>query len=138
MKRVLLPAMVMFLATVSTPLTALAQSRMESRPDSCGTLEDESSVCNFNGAENGNTVISVYSDSIQRGLQDAVNFNYITSSGRVKNYAQVNCHESLDHWHRFTNEYHADLVGVSSYASHRMLNYVCEQADHTVGEQTGR
>ncbi|GEM_PF-5749777 len=139
MKGAYLPVLITLLAGISTPLAAMAQTRAESRPNWCGALQNEEYTCSFNGAEGGKTVISVFPYSIRRqGNQGTVNFDYITSSRRIRNQAQVNCHESLDHWHRFLNAYQSELVGVSTYASHRMLNYVCEQSNHPVGDQINR
>lgn len=138
MQRVLLTIVASLIATTFTPLAAMAQSRAESTPDGCEMFQGEPTGY-FVGAEDGNTVISVFRDSIHSyGPKGSVNFDYMTSRRRVRNQAQVNCHESLDHWHRFLDEYRAELVDVSSYASHRMLNYVCERAGHAVGEQTTR
>ena len=137
MKRVLLPILATLLATTFAPLPGMAQSREESRPDFCSDVRGET-VCNFRGAEDGNTLIGVFTDSIQRASWESVDFDYITSSTRIRRQAQVNCHESLDHWHRFTDDYHTDLVDVTTHASHRMLNYVCEQAGHPVSDQINR
>jgi hypothetical protein len=139
MKGVYLPVLISLLMTISTPLTTMAQSRAESRPDWCSYLRNREYGCNFKGAEDGETVITVFPNSIKRQeRQGSVNFDYITSNRRIRNQAQVNCHESLDHWHRFLNEYQAEFVDVTTYASHRMLNYVCEQAGHPVGDQVNR
>jgi hypothetical protein len=140
MKRIFLPVIIALLATLSTSGTAIAQSRAESRPDDCGYERYGEFTCNFLGAENGNTVMSVFRDSIKRlDSRGTVNFDYITSSRRVRNRAWVSCHESLDHWHRRSGRYSASQnVPVSSYTTHRMLNYICEQARHPVGDQVER
>ncbi|WP_156815446.1 hypothetical protein [Pseudanabaena sp. PCC 6802] len=139
MKSVYLPIFISLLVAISTPLTAMAQSRSESRPDKCEYLQNGEYICSFRGADTGETVISAFPNSIRRqGRQGAVNFDYMTSSRLIRNQAQVNCHESLDRWHRFADEYRAELVDVTTYASHKMLNYVCEQAGHSVEEQINR
>jgi hypothetical protein len=137
-----LPAAIVLLGVISMPVVAIAQpntasKRAESRPDNCGSRNGEY-TCNFNGAEGGNTVMSVYPASIKRAAESSADFQYISSSRGVKTSAQVNCRESLDHWHAFTDASHSEQGDVSTYATHRMLNYICEKAGHSVGEQINR
>lgn len=141
MKRVFLPLIIALLTTIFPMGAAIAQSRAESRPDVCGNSRYGEYTCDFFGAEDGDTVISVFPQSIQwLGRRGAVNFEYITSSRRVRNRARVNCHESLDHWYRFTgrNLIGSERIPVSTYTTHRMLNFICEQAGHPVSDQVGR
>lgn len=140
MNRSVLATTIALLVILSTPLTAAAQSRDEAKPNGCEWSDHQDArVCWFYPAENGQTTLYVFPGSIRpANRDDAVNFVYMSSTRQVRNYAQVNCHESLDHWHRFSDSRNAEVIPVTSYASHRMLNYICESAGHRVWEQTRR
>lgn len=124
------------MATISIPITAIAQSLPRPLND-CGylfTTDGYEKVCTFHPTTD-HAILVVLPNSIQTGRgSHSADFIYLNvphpshdyREGR-RSYAQVDCYRR-DHWHRFTDAWNSDIIPAESDAAKQMLRFVCEEA----------
>lgn len=124
-----------FVTACSLPLTAIAQPLPF---NDCGYIYTEDgyqAVCSFHPTMQHDLLV-VMRDSIQQASRgsSSVDFIYMNiphpsqdPNDGYPSYAQVDCNRP-DHWHRFTDTVHSEMIPAESNAAQRMVRFVCTEA----------